>query len=136
MNSADGISESDQTTLLVGSHEHDNWGFSAPGMYQVTFQVIGRRLGESADITSPLTPLTFHVLPLPARDVILRVARVDSKSDLQIEISGNPEVTYSVETSSDLKAWTRLQLVTVTGARFTFTVPAMGAQQFVRARLP
>ena len=70
------------------------------------------------------------------RDVILRVARVDSKGDLQIEISGNPEVTYSVETSSDLKAWTRLQLVTVTGARFTFTVPAMGAQQFVRARLP
>jgi surface-anchored protein len=66
MNSADGISAADATTPLVGSHEHFNWGFTAPGIYQITLQASARIAGETTNTTSLDTVFTFHVLPLPA----------------------------------------------------------------------
>lgn len=67
MNSRDGIDEADKIAPLIGGHEHANWGFSAPGIYTITFQVTGRRTGETANIASDFVPFTFHVLPLPER---------------------------------------------------------------------
>jgi surface-anchored protein len=65
MNSADGITEEDRTTPIAGSHEHFNWGFTTSGVYRLTFQLSGQRMGESTNIYSPETVFTFHVLPLP-----------------------------------------------------------------------
>ncbi|MCW5558881.1 MAG: choice-of-anchor M domain-containing protein [Verrucomicrobiae bacterium] len=133
MNSADGITDADQTTPLIGSHEHYNWGFTAPGVYQVTFQITGRRAGDTADLASPLTTFTFHVLPLPVESATLRIAQIAANGDLQVEVSGDAGATFSVETSSDLKAWAPLQPVTLTGSTAIVTVPVAGAKQFVRA---
>jgi surface-anchored protein len=66
MNSADGITEEDRTTPFAGSHEHFNWGFSTSGVYRISLQLSGQRMGESTNIYSPETFFTFHVLPLPA----------------------------------------------------------------------
>ena len=33
----------------IGSHEHDNWGFSTNGLYRLTFRVNGRFLGDSTN---------------------------------------------------------------------------------------
>lgn len=67
MNSSNGITEEDRITPVAGSHEHFNWGFSTSGVYRLTFQLSGMRIGESTNILSPATTLTFHVLPLPDR---------------------------------------------------------------------
>lgn len=136
MNTADGITDTDETTPLIGSHEHYNWGFSALGVYQVTFQISGRRLGDAADITSPLTTFTFHVLPLPADAPTLRVVQVAANGKLQVEITGSLGATYNLQTSEDLHAWTPLQAVTLTGTTATVTVPASGSKLFVRALVP
>lgn len=53
-----------RTTPAVGSHEHFNWGFTAPGVYLVTFQASGRRLGDATNIASPPVTWVFHILPL------------------------------------------------------------------------
>lgn len=65
LNTRDGISAADACTPLIGSHEHFNWGFSSTGIYCATFQVVGQRIGEATNITSPWTTFVFHVLPLP-----------------------------------------------------------------------
>lgn len=61
----DGLTGEDVLTPLVGSHEHLNWGFSTSGVYCTTWQVSGRRLGQTTNITSLETTFLFHVLPLP-----------------------------------------------------------------------
>jgi len=64
-NTRDGISTNDQTTPpVVGSHEHFNWGFTTSGVYYVTLQVFGKRVGETTNIVSLDTTFVFHVLPL------------------------------------------------------------------------
>ena len=65
--SADGITDADSHSSIVGSHEHFNWAFSTNGVYQVTFQVSGQLIGATTNISSPDTMFTFQVLPLPAQ---------------------------------------------------------------------
>jgi len=65
INTRDGISASDGFQPLVGGHEHYNWGFSTTGVYCVTYQAVGRRIGETTNITSLESTFVFHVLPLP-----------------------------------------------------------------------
>jgi surface-anchored protein len=64
MNSRDGITTNDTIPVTVGSHAHLNWGFSTNGIYRVTFQGSGRRVGETTNITSPDTSFVFLVYPL------------------------------------------------------------------------
>jgi len=65
INTRDGIGPSDNFMPLIGSHEHFNWGFSAPGAYCATFQASGQRIGESTNIVSPESTFLFQILPLP-----------------------------------------------------------------------
>jgi surface-anchored protein len=66
MNSRDGVDASDAFAQLPGGHSHANWGFTTSGVYRITFQAEGRRVGESTNRVSEPTVFTFHVLPLPA----------------------------------------------------------------------
>lgn len=45
---ADGISAADRLVLNPGGHAHYNLGFTAPGLYQVTFRVDGTHLVDGA----------------------------------------------------------------------------------------
>lgn len=65
MNTRDGIGPEDQFTQLLGGHSHFNWGFTSNGTYRLTFEASGRRVGETTNLLSPPTILTFQVLPLP-----------------------------------------------------------------------
>jgi len=65
LNSRDGLTSADAFTPITGSHEHFNWGFSSTGVFSATFQVTGRRLGETTNLSSAETTFVFHVLPLP-----------------------------------------------------------------------
>jgi surface-anchored protein len=64
MNTTDGITAADALSLSAGGHAHYNWGFSASGLWHVTFQASGRVSGESTNTFSAETTFAFHVLPL------------------------------------------------------------------------
>lgn len=66
MNSRDGVDSGDSFPQLPGGHSHANWGFSTSGVYRITLQAEGRRIGETTNRVSEPTVFTFHVLPLPA----------------------------------------------------------------------
>ena len=72
-NSADGLSESDAFPISVGGHSHQNWGFTAPGVYKVAVQASGVKVGEQDATSSEIVVFTFDILgddmtmePLPA----------------------------------------------------------------------
>lgn len=66
INTRDGVDTNDFFQPLLGSHEHFNWAFSSTGVYSVTFQVSGQRIGESTNISSLEHTFVFHVQPLPS----------------------------------------------------------------------
>lgn len=65
MNTHDGVGPEDWFPELPGGHSHANWGFTTNGVYRLTLVASGRRLGESTNVQSAPTPVTFHVEPLP-----------------------------------------------------------------------
>lgn len=65
MDSRDGFSSGDYLEIQAGAHAHYNWGFTSPGVYQISFRAHATKVGESEPIYSPEALYTFHVLPLP-----------------------------------------------------------------------
>jgi hypothetical protein len=51
--------------LPAGSHAHWNFGFTSNGVYELVFEVHGRRAGVATNDFSRLTPIRFEVQPLP-----------------------------------------------------------------------
>lgn len=114
MNSRDGIDETDRTTPIVGSHEHFNWGFTTNGIYRVTFQVDGRRAGESTNLVSAPSTFVFHVLPLPEtppEPPRLSAPSVNQRGRFQFTLHGTPGRRYALETSAGLSTWSEANLV-------------------------
>jgi surface-anchored protein len=50
--------------VLIGSHEHDNWGFSTNGLYRVTFRANGRFLTETTNTIGRDVAWSIQILPL------------------------------------------------------------------------
>lgn len=61
-NSGDGFSQSDVFPLSVGGHSHQNWGFTAPGVYRVGLQSSGTLADESQASASEVVTFTFEIL--------------------------------------------------------------------------
>ncbi|MCS6896716.1 MAG: choice-of-anchor M domain-containing protein, partial [Nitrospira sp.] len=55
---SDGIGPSDALQLSEGVHAHFNWGFTAPGRYEVTFEAHGTLTGETEPTFSG--PISFY----------------------------------------------------------------------------
>ncbi len=70
MNTRDGITAADHTTLLAGSHGHANWAFSAPGDYDLTFVASGTLEGGGSVSSDPAT-FRFTVVPEPGPAALL-----------------------------------------------------------------
>lgn len=68
MNSGDGITGADSAILPTGDHSDLNWGFSAPGQYDITFKVDG--LDGGTPVTQTAT-YTFDVVPEPTSVLLL-----------------------------------------------------------------
>lgn len=141
LDSRDRINERDHADLIVGSHAHLNWGFTTNGVYRITFQAAGRRVGETTNTVSLDTTLTFHVLPFPepppaADPGHLAVRQLAVNGDLEIEVAGTAGAPYQVETSADLKEWKWVKTVTLRSGSVVVTVPTSAARQFIRATTP
>ena len=62
-NSEDGISQSDVFPLSTGAHSHQNWGFTAPGVYRVGLQASGTTLADEGQASaSEVKTFTFEIL--------------------------------------------------------------------------
>lgn len=51
--------------VITGGHQHYNWGFTAPGVYELTFTVSGTLVGEPAPITDTATYSFAVGTPIP-----------------------------------------------------------------------
>jgi surface-anchored protein len=49
---------------FIGSHEHNNWGFSTNGLYRVTLRANGQFLGEATNTLGRDVAWAFQILPL------------------------------------------------------------------------
>jgi surface-anchored protein len=65
MNSSDGLTSADSIVLPVGGHEHVNWAFSEPGIYQVDLEASGTLLDGNVLTSSGLVTYTFAVTAVP-----------------------------------------------------------------------
>ncbi len=102
-NSGDGINEQDALPFGIGGHDHQNWTFSSPGLYEVTFQAEGT-LQSGEQVTSPEATFRFavgDVSPVPPCDPVLvdegdaDVAIVWDNDTLRLEVFwGAREETY------------------------------------------
>ena len=59
--SGDGLDDSDSFPVSVGGHSHQNWGFSAPGVYKVTLQAAGSLVASSERIQSESVEFAFEI---------------------------------------------------------------------------
>jgi hypothetical protein len=64
-NSRDGLDDNDQILLFAGGHAHMNFGFTTNGVFELVFEVQGRRAGAATNDFSLPTPIRFEVEPLP-----------------------------------------------------------------------
>jgi surface-anchored protein len=55
-----GITSDDSLWVVAGGHSHFNWGFTAPGIYEVTVRPSVRRSGSQVESTTPFT-FVFNV---------------------------------------------------------------------------
>lgn len=65
MNSGDGITGADFLALPSGGHQHVNWSFSAPGIYEVDFEAAGTLVEGNVFTTSGPITYTFEVAAVP-----------------------------------------------------------------------
>ncbi len=135
MNTRDGVNDADKTTPIIGSHEHFNWGFTASGVYRVTFQVDGQRVGESTNLVSEPSTFIFHVLPLPSEPPRLASFSMASQGEFTFDLIGTVGANYRIEASDDFLAWTEVMALQLGMSPMRVTVLGqLPFQRFYRAR--
>jgi len=124
----DGITGADSHTVILGSHEHFNWAFSTNGLYNVALQFSGQ-LADGSSISSPITPITFNVLPLPtnAPPAMVQLTQVQAAAGggFTFNVDGAVNGTIDVQGSEDLKQCAPvLTNVAVTSSSQPISIPA------------
>ena len=137
-NSGDGIDEQDVFPVTVGGHSHQNWAFTAPGVYQVDVQASGTLGGASEAIQSEVATFTFHIVGAPVTAVPLSLNR-GSQGSLVLSWHATQGATYALETTQSLSAasWSLLgDRIQGEGARVERPLPAdsLMKNQFFRLR--
>ncbi len=63
LNTADGVDPSaDMVPVTAGEHAHQNWAFTEPGVYRLTFQASGTPAGGGDAIVSEPVVVSFNVI--------------------------------------------------------------------------
>ena len=109
--SSDGIDDQDSIPFGIGGHDHQNWAFTAPGIYELTFQASGI-LTDGTFVKSQESTFRFaagNVDPLPLCEPILvdegdaDIAVVFEEAQLKLEVFwGAQERTLGADEASYL----------------------------------
>ncbi len=137
-NSGDGIDEQDVFPVAVGGHAHQNWAFTAPGVYKVDVQASGTLSGASEAIRSEVATFTFHIVGAPVTVAPLSMNR-GSQGGLVLSWYASQGATYALETTQSLTAasWSPLgDPILGKGARVERSLPSdsLVKNQFFRLR--
>ncbi len=73
MSSVDGIDGSDAITIGAGGHDHFNWGFTAPGYYDITYRFSGTHAVDGA-VSADATFGFGVVVPEPSTGALAALA--------------------------------------------------------------
>jgi len=60
-NSADGLTGADAYPAAVGSHAHNNWAFTAPGVYRVGMKATGTLIAGNQPVESEVITFSFEI---------------------------------------------------------------------------
>ena len=96
-NTADGIDGNDVFPVAVGGHSHQNWAFTAPGVYKVAVQAEGVAVAGGQTITSPVAEFTFEVL-----DFLAGVRQSAMPNTLSIGWQSAFNRLYQIQTSATI----------------------------------
>jgi surface-anchored protein len=124
MSSADGIDTNDVFPVNVGGHSHQNWGFTAPGVYKVALQASGTLLDGAEATQSQKVEFTFELLDVPSA---ILIARSDD-GGLMLRWASMPGVNYQLQSRSALNGgdWMNQgDLIPGTGEMMELEVPVM-----------
>ncbi len=88
--------------------------------------------GTTLTNSVPGQSITLFVFPGAAQVRFTAVA-VLASGKLSLQLSGPPGETYQIEKTSDLRSWTTVQSVTLTGGNASVAVTASAQQEFFRA---
>jgi surface-anchored protein len=134
MNSADGITDADFHTQQIGSHEHFNWGFTATGVYYVTWQVSGQRVGETARISSLEATFRFDVLPLPTNAPPVKIQLSDARfltgGNFTFNVIGAQNLAIEIHATDNLTQWSTVTNLVPTVSPQPITIPGNSAKPF------
>jgi surface-anchored protein len=138
MNSSDGISDADFHTQLIGSHEHFNWGFTTNGVYFVTLQVSGQRVGETTNTFSAPATFRFDVLPLPANAPAASLEIRNTQlvgATFGFDLLGADNITIEIQGTQDFQDWTPVITMDVVTSpqQITFPLDPAKPYRFFRA---
>jgi hypothetical protein len=89
--------------------------------------------GPTLTSAVPAQSITLFVLP-PASTARPRITNISPQSNqkLVLEITGDQNATYQLQSSSDLNSWTTLQFITLDSAAQTTTLDATAIKTFFR----
>ncbi len=130
MNSRDGIdSAMDRVVLAPGAHEHQNWAFSAPGEYEVTFVADAVRQSTGQTFASTPAIYRFRVLPPPAARLELNVS---AGMDLNLIVQSRIGARLQLLATADFAAWATNATHLLTDSSWQINWPATGSRHFWR----
>ena len=124
MNSGDGIDANDVFPVKVGGHSHQNWGFTAPGIYKVALQAAGTLFEGSESIESQTVEFTFELLDGSSSISLVRNLNDSIKLRWATSLGAN----YQLQSRSALSGgeWGDVgEVMSGTGEVMEFEVPVM-----------
>jgi surface-anchored protein len=130
MNTRDGIApDSDRLMLAPGAHEHQNWAFSAPGEYMVTFVADAVRQSTGQTIASAPATYHFRVLPPPAARLALTGG---AGGDFQLVVQSRVGARLQLLGTADFVAWTTNATGLLANSSWQTNLPGAGNRRFWR----
>ena len=124
MNSGDGIDANDVFPVKVGGHSHQNWGFTAPGIYKIALQAAGTLFEGSESIESQTVEFTFELLDGSSSISLVRNLNDSIKLRWATSLGAN----YQLQSRSALSGgeWGDVgEVMSGTGEVMEFEVPVM-----------
>ncbi len=102
-NSANGVDSSDVFPVAVGGHAHQNWAFSAPGVYEVMLQASGILASDSSEVVSEIVTLRFHLVSVQTASPVLMI-ELSGADSVRLSWSSMNGTVYQLQSAADLEA--------------------------------
>lgn len=133
MATRDGLDASDALTLAFpGGHEHANWSFTRPGLYELGFMAEGTQAANGQPTSSLVTVFRFHVAEIvPPR---LRLSQEAGRQVITVDGEGNNPLR--LETAVGLPHWTTVTNLWLSGTSWSWTNTFNDPHRFFRVHVP